>query len=199
MFAERPICSWVGALGLAAGAFCQTYVTFSVDGGTVPNSLNERGAVTGFYFDRILLNPHGFVRDPGGTITTFDVPGSPETRPFSINDEGAITGSYALVIGGEGNFMPAVLQVVNHGFITGNTTITMGLQYFKKGEVHAITAYPTDGVPGIELQVSNLRYEKFVLPNFQWVWIMWFELANLGGNGVVYDMYISILPWPKCL
>jgi hypothetical protein len=31
MFAERLICSWIGAFGLAAGAFCQTYVQFSVD------------------------------------------------------------------------------------------------------------------------------------------------------------------------
>ena len=94
MFAERLICSWIGGLGLAAGAFCQTYVQFSADQRpTIPVSINSEGAVTGAYFGTI-GNPHGFVRDPGGTITTFDVPGSFETFPFSINDEGAITGVY---------------------------------------------------------------------------------------------------------
>ena len=47
MFAERLICSWIGALGVAAGAFCQTYVQFSVDDGTSPYSLNEKGKIAG--------------------------------------------------------------------------------------------------------------------------------------------------------
>jgi hypothetical protein len=52
------------------------------------------------------------VRDPGGTIRTFLVPGSIQTGAFSINDEGAITGVYNMSIAGihgyvrdpEGNF-----------------------------------------------------------------------------------------------
>jgi hypothetical protein len=51
MFAERLICSWIGALGLAAGAFCQTYVQFSVDAGTGPSSINEKGEIAGTYLD----------------------------------------------------------------------------------------------------------------------------------------------------
>src|SRR5215813_1712040 len=39
----RGLCGpHVGALGLAAGAFCQTYVPFSVDTATVPASTNKR-------------------------------------------------------------------------------------------------------------------------------------------------------------
>jgi len=37
--------------------------------------------------------PHGFVRDSGGTITTFDGPGV-TTSPISINPSGAIAGYY---------------------------------------------------------------------------------------------------------
>ena len=33
VFAQNLICSWVGALGLAAGAFCQTYVQVSLGDG----------------------------------------------------------------------------------------------------------------------------------------------------------------------
>jgi hypothetical protein len=47
MFAERLICSWIGALGVAAGAFCQTYVQSSVDDGTSLYSLNEKGKIAG--------------------------------------------------------------------------------------------------------------------------------------------------------
>jgi hypothetical protein len=89
MFAARLIC----ALGLAAGAFCQTYVQFSVDQSTFPQSINENGEIAGYYLD-FASHYHGFVRDPVGTITTFDVPGSSITQAFSINDEGAITGSF---------------------------------------------------------------------------------------------------------
>jgi hypothetical protein len=93
MFAGRLICSWIGALGLAAGAFCQTYVQFSIDGGPFPQSINEKGEIAGTYND-FAGNRHGFVRDPNGTITTFDPPGSLSTGVGGINDEGTITGSY---------------------------------------------------------------------------------------------------------
>src|SRR5215469_3703058 len=45
MFAERLVCSWIGAFGLAVGAFCQTYVQFSVIEGTTTEaiSINANG------------------------------------------------------------------------------------------------------------------------------------------------------------
>jgi len=48
MFATRLLCSWIGALALAAGAFCQSYVPISVDQGTQANSINEKGKIAGF-------------------------------------------------------------------------------------------------------------------------------------------------------
>jgi hypothetical protein len=81
-------------LGLAAGAFCQTYDQFSVDKDTIPGSINEKGEIAGTYVD-VALGFHGFVRDPGGKITAFDVPGSfGSTRAISINAAGAITGTF---------------------------------------------------------------------------------------------------------
>jgi hypothetical protein len=74
MFAGRLICSWIGALGLAAGAFCQTYVQFSIDGGPSPTSINNKGEIARYYLDHFAGTFHGFVRDPGGKITTFDPP-----------------------------------------------------------------------------------------------------------------------------
>jgi hypothetical protein len=100
------MCSWIGAFVLAAGAFGQTYVQITVGNSNqvTPVSISGIGAVLGIYLD-----PHGgldgFVRDPDGTITTFGVLGA---YPASINDEGAITGSYGsrhgFVRDPEGNF-----------------------------------------------------------------------------------------------
>lgn len=68
------------------------------------------GAVTGYYVDSNGLF-HGFVRSRDGTITEFDPAGS-GTNPASINDKGAIVGSYV-----DGN--------ISHSFIrAADGTIT---------------------------------------------------------------------------
>jgi hypothetical protein len=62
--------------------------------GTLPESINHPGAITGHYGDANGLY-HGFLRSPGGKFTTFDVPGAAiGTLPKSINAGGAITGHY---------------------------------------------------------------------------------------------------------
>lgn len=65
--------------------------------------INQWGAIAGIYSDANSVN-HGFVRSPDGKFTTFDAPGAgtgssegtgcPSDCPVSINDWGAITGSY---------------------------------------------------------------------------------------------------------
>jgi len=70
--------------------------------GTAPLSINPNGAISGYYVSAFTLPPpsnlnHGFLRDPDGTITSFDPPGSHGTFPASasgINPAGAITGYY---------------------------------------------------------------------------------------------------------
>lgn len=77
--------------------------------GTLPKSINAHGAITGHYADAQALI-HGFVRSPGGKVTTFDAPGPSGAAgwgifPESINDAGAITGHYTDGVG------------MNHGFL----------------------------------------------------------------------------------
>lgn len=77
--------------------------------GTLPKSINAAGAITGHYADAQAVI-HGFVRSPGGKITTFDAPGltggaGSGIYPESINDGGAITGHYTDAVG------------MNHGFL----------------------------------------------------------------------------------
>jgi uncharacterized membrane protein len=56
-------------------------------------AINESGEIVGNYVDSGSAS-HGFVREPDGTITTFDAAGvgSQETVPASINDNGDIVG-----------------------------------------------------------------------------------------------------------
>jgi hypothetical protein len=61
--------------------------------GTVPNAINDLGAITGAYYDVNSVG-HGFLRSPDGTFATFDPPGSVFTNPVAINLEGDIVGYY---------------------------------------------------------------------------------------------------------
>ena len=79
--------------------------TFDVSGagggsgqGTIPNSINTPGAVTGQYVDASGVN-HGFLRTKRGDIATFDVSGAgggsgQGTIPNSTDPAGGITGYY---------------------------------------------------------------------------------------------------------
>ncbi|MEI9933033.1 MAG: hypothetical protein WDM89_21510 [Rhizomicrobium sp.] len=62
--------------------------------GTFAYNINDKGAITGFYFDARTLS-HGYVRAPDGTLTQFDIPGSNSgASPDCVNDKGSITGDY---------------------------------------------------------------------------------------------------------
>ena len=76
--------------------------------GTFPESINAGREITGHYIDASNAT-HGFVRNRGGEIRSFDAPGASisvgGTFPTSINDAGTIAGHYA-----DG-------KVVDHGFV----------------------------------------------------------------------------------
>jgi hypothetical protein len=62
-------------------------------------SIDQAGDVTGSYTDTAGVQ-HGFVRNPYGTITSFDPPEGEQTTATSINDGGAIAGFYQYKAGG---------------------------------------------------------------------------------------------------
>jgi hypothetical protein len=62
-------------------------------------SINQEGTVTGSYTDTAGAQ-HGFVRNPYGTITSFDPPEGKQTTATSINDGGAVAGFYHYRAGG---------------------------------------------------------------------------------------------------
>jgi hypothetical protein len=61
--------------------------------GTLPNAINDCGAITGNYYD-VNNVAHGFVRSPEGEITSFDIPDSVFINPIALNQEGVVVGYY---------------------------------------------------------------------------------------------------------
>jgi hypothetical protein len=62
-------------------------------------SIDQAGDVTGSYTDAGGVE-HGFVRNPYGTLTTFDPPEGNQTTATSIADGGLVTGYYEYKSGG---------------------------------------------------------------------------------------------------
>ena len=63
---------------------------------TDPYSINNNGDIAGYYWSSKDSTSHAFVRLADGTITTFEARGSGNTDTYasSINDGGAVTGTY---------------------------------------------------------------------------------------------------------
>jgi hypothetical protein len=59
---------------------------------TLPQSINDKGSIAGYYCDSNNV-AHGFVRAADGTITTFDPSGSFRTIVNGINAKGSIVGN----------------------------------------------------------------------------------------------------------
>src|SRR5215831_6031323 len=99
----------LGILFAACTCFAQTFTTFDppTSTSTVPQAINIFGQVTGYYTGQ--LDPltygviHSFIRQPDGTITSFDVSapgGTPRAR--AINALGQITGTFDTLFVSEG-------------------------------------------------------------------------------------------------
>jgi hypothetical protein len=89
-----------------------TVTTFVSTEGIVPLAINQAGIVTGWY-----APPTGsfapFVRQAGGTITHFRVPGTLVSGEMSINAAGVIAGSYTTV----NSANPEAPETATHGFL----------------------------------------------------------------------------------
>jgi probable HAF family extracellular repeat protein len=77
---------------------------------TTPFKINERGAIAGTFAVGSAADPdsvefHGFVRSPGGEITTVDVPGAAMTGASGINNHGAVVGTYVDAAGRSHGFL----------------------------------------------------------------------------------------------
>ncbi len=96
---------------LSAQAGSYTFVNIDYPGAyqTIPEAVNDSGAVVGYYLDTQYGNYHGFLYS-GGTYTTIDDPAG-ATFPEGINNGGVISG--LIEVGTE-----------NHGFTYANGVFT---------------------------------------------------------------------------
>ena len=119
-----------------------TITTFSVPGGSLPYpwSINDLGEVTGNYYYDNDTQVGGFVRSPGGMITTFGY--SDGIVPLAINLAGTTTGWYGPPVGNFAGFVAnrtgrslrsvcrrrersirCILGINDAGFIIGSYTV----------------------------------------------------------------------------
>src|SRR5437016_809475 len=92
-------------------------------------SLNNKGIITGFYYDGSGGSTKGFVRAGDGTITTFDHPTSEVTAAYGIDGKGRVAGYWST---DDGNF-PGFIRSLNgklHAFfadgsVTGTFPVSM--------------------------------------------------------------------------
>ena len=101
--------------------------------GTYPLQINNTGGCSGIYFDSS-FNSHGFIRDSGGTVTTFDPVGATQTHVAGINDSNTVCGWFE----GAGGFHDSQGFIrASDGTITtfvypGAVEINMGLPYLEE-------------------------------------------------------------------
>lgn len=111
--------------------------------------LNQLGAIAGIYSDANSVN-HGFLRSPDGKLTTFDVPsagtgagegtGCSSDCPVSLNDFGAITGTYS-----DANFVGhGYLRSPEGRFVTVDPSGSVGTFPFSINDSGAITGEYVD-------------------------------------------------------
>lgn len=133
MLGARPALSKVTATAHAVKQ-PKKFVVFDAPGagtgsgqGTISYDTNNAGISTGTYIDSS-GNSHGFVRDSGGTMATFDVDGPlSQTFPDWMNDKGVVVGFYFSASAGttEAFLRRPGGKIVTLDALGGNSTYTV--------------------------------------------------------------------------
>jgi len=103
---RKIVLASIATLLFSLASIAQTHPFISFDApdavnGTFPAKINSAGQIAGQYQDGDFHN-HGFVRNPDGKLTEFDVPSFRDTQAVSINSAGQIVGHYTNLGSSEG-------------------------------------------------------------------------------------------------
>ena len=134
----------IDAPGAGTSAYQGTLAAFET-------GLNSAGALTGPYIDASNAW-HGYVRDPEGNITTFDVPATSQgTYPWGINEAGKTVGQY-----GDANG-------VSHGFLRSRQGKILTFDDPKAGTgagqgTIGVFFLPAGGVGGMYVDARNVTH-----------------------------------------
>jgi len=124
-----------------------TITSYSVEYRTISQSIDARGAITGYDYDG---GTQGFVRAPDGTIATFYAPGATvpnATFPKSINPSGEIAGYYSDAHG-------------THGFVRApdGTFTTFDAPSAGPNGTFAVSINPRGEITGYYIDASNVAH-----------------------------------------
>jgi hypothetical protein len=115
----------VALVVLASTTYAQTITTFDPPNSTytIAQAINPRGQITGFYLDGSGI--HGFLRQPQGAITTFNIIKDGfqlGTFPTAINPAGQITGYYATMFFTSHSFLRQPDGTITLFFVNSDST-----------------------------------------------------------------------------
>lgn len=139
-------------------------------------SINDKGAITGFYDDANQTG-HGFVRAADGTITTFDPSGSTRTEGDAINDKGVIAGSYLDTEGGWHGYVRAADGTITAFDPAESATFVQGIN--EKGAISGLY-YDENSVGHGFVRSANGKITRFSAPNANLT-----EAWHINSNGVI--------------
>lgn len=127
-----------------------TIVAFDVPGSIIstnPTDINFEGQIDGYYSDA--NGVHGFLRQPSGTIATFDAPGGAPafTYAASLNLEGLITGFDGANVGFVRSFDGAIQT-----FAPSNATLTLPASINVEGSITGYYLEPYANADGFTLR-----------------------------------------------
>ena len=160
---------------IRAQAPAATFLSFDAPGagtaqnqGTFPLAINRSGLIVGYFTDSSNVQ-HGFMRDPDGTFTIVDVPGSIVTRVTAVNSKGLVAGfSYS------SKGIPAgFLRYLNGTLLTLNAV---------KGSSYTIPAAIND----IDQIAGNVWFSSNITRGFLWSPTQSFKIFSVpyGGSWV---------------
>jgi uncharacterized membrane protein len=185
--------------------------------GTFARSVNANGAIAGFFVDAF-NQPHGFVRDPHGLLSTFDDPNAASgfsggTTAYGINAEGAIAGFYVDANGvlhgfvrdkrgafstidapgaGDGLFNGTVIRSINNdGAVTGDYADASNVNHGFVRDPHG--NFAQFDAPGVGNGVYGGTFVKSI--NESTAVAGYFLDANFVNHGFVRDKYGNITPF----
>lgn len=166
----------------------QTFTTFDPPGSaqTAPGNVNASGQVAGTYFDSS-FGQHGFVRNPDGTITSFDIPGFIPT--IIMTQQGVVVGTYFDAIG------PHIFERAPNGAITTLEFPSPGAFIYAvvvntAGEIGGGFVDPNGNVSGF-LRAPSGKFTLFPVPQ---ALVPSFFLPNITAlmqNGTLVGSYID--------
>jgi hypothetical protein len=140
-----------------------TIATFSASGDPEDNTevsdINANGQIVGYFStpDEV----HGYLRDPDGAVTSFDVPGATETEPARINNKKMIAGTYSDAAGSAHGFLRSsrgkivsfdvpdarflLVTGLTDAGLTSGFTINSEIQSFVRSPDGTVTVFTVDG------------------------------------------------------